>query len=114
MRKTSKMTATIGGIPWTITFTPTWRDVTAGTDESGRHCGLTVFHDHSIRIAGDLPQAAQRRTLLHEIIHAVVECYQIRELIESDGHAEIPIDQLATGICEAMESIGIYLPHVTK
>lgn len=114
MRKSGKLTLTIGGIPWVVTYTPTWREVTAGTDETGRHDGITVFTERVIRVAGDLPEAAQRRTLLHEVIHAVIECYKIRELIESDGHAEMAVDQLATGICEAMESIGIYLPHAKK
>lgn len=116
MRKAvlTEISATIGGVPWKIVFTPTWRDVNLGTDEQGRNDGLTVFPEYSIRVAGDLPPAAQRRTLMHEILHAVVESYKIRELIEQDGHAEVPIDQLATGLCEALESIGIVLPCKTK
>lgn len=114
MRKSGKLSVTVGGIPWTVTFTPGWRDVTAGLDETGRHDGITIFAERVIRVAGDLPEQAQRRTLMHEILHAVIESYKVRELIESDGHAEMAVDQLATGICEAMESIGIYLPHAKK
>lgn len=110
MAKQNEIKAVIGGIPWTITFTESWRDVTIGMDDHSRHDGLTIFHDHAIRVAGDQHTSAQRRTLMHEIIHAVVESYKIRELIENDTHSEIPIDQLATGICEAIESIGIFLP----
>lgn len=116
MRKSGQtvISATIGGVPWTISFTPTWRDVNIGTDDNNRNDGLTIFTEYAIRVAGDLPPAAQRRTLMHELIHAVVESYKIRELTEQDGHAEVPIDQLATGLCEALESIGIHLPSKTK
>jgi len=47
---------------------------------------------------------------MHECLHGIVEHYKVRELVgEGGGHLEAPIDQLATGICEVLESLGITL-----
>ena len=48
---------------------------------------------------------------MHEIVHGVVTNYSIQELRHPNGdHNEVAIDQLAIGIVEAIESMGLYLP----
>lgn len=44
---------------------------------------------------------------MHEIVHGVVTNYSIQELRHPN---EVAIDQLAIGIVEAIESMGLYLP----
>lgn len=112
----NQLTATIGGVAWQITFTPTWHTVSNDPGDSERHDGITEFHECEIRVAGDLAAARQRRTLMHELVHAVAESYKIRELFDETGggHKEHAVDQLATGLCEALESLGIFLPTTKR
>lgn len=112
----TELTAKVGGVDWRIFFTPTWHTVSNDPADTERHDGITDFHECEIRVAGDLPNDRQRRTLLHELVHAVVESYKIRELVDDSGvgHKEAAVDQLATGLCEAMESLGIYLPTAKR
>lgn len=73
--------------------------------------GLINYEQHSITILSKNPVEAQRQTLMHEILHGVVDSLAIRELVGENGdHIEAPIKQLATGICEALESLGLVLP----
>lgn len=111
----TELAAKVGGVDWRIVYTPTWHTVSNDPSDSERHDGITEFHECEIRVAGDIAAARQRRTLMHELIHAVVESYKIRELHdESGGHKEMAVDQLATGLCEALESLGIYLPTAKR
>lgn len=107
----NELTAKIGGIDWRIIFTPTWHTVSNDPSNTERHDGVTEFHECEIRVTSDIAPDRQRRTLMHELVHAVTEAYKIRELIdENGGHKELAVDQLAVGLCEALESLGIYLP----
>lgn len=109
-------TAKVGGVSWRIVFTPTWHTVSNDPGDSERHDGITEFHECEIRVAGDLAADRQRRTLMHELVHAVAESYKIRELFDETGggHKEHAVDQLATGLCEALESLGIFLPTAKR
>lgn len=107
MIKTTK----VGGSPYTVEFVDGFHKV-SHYDES--HPGLrgeTAYYKFSIRVDSQLPVERQRRTLMHELIHAVIENYHVRELRDEDGkHLETPIDQLAIGLCEALEGLGVELP----
>lgn len=112
---TASLPLKVGGIDWRIVFTPTWHTVSNDPADSERHDGITEFHECEIRVTGDVAEDRQRRILMHELIHAVTESYKIRELIdENGGHKELAVDQLAVGLCEALESLGIYLPTAKR
>lgn len=69
--------------------------------------GQISYSRHSIRIMASSPEQ-ELRTLLHEVLHGIVENGGVRELIDGDGrHMEAPINQLANGLAEALESLGI-------
>ena len=100
----------IGGVPYTVTFVEDWRRVDHSEEETGFLRGQISYKKNSIRIDGDQTPEGQSRTLMHELIHGVVEHYKIRELMgDEGGHLENPIDQLAVGVCEVLESLGIFL-----
>lgn len=104
-----------GGVPFKIVHTPSWKDVPHDARAMRSVWGETSFAECSIRIDGSAMPEQQRRTLMHEILHGVAEAMQVRELMDAEGtHLEIPIDQLATGLCEALESLGLYLPVAPK
>ena len=107
--QSSKLVAKVGGVPYGITWLP-WQLVTDNTHHTDRCHGITLFNEHEIRIANGNPKEKQTRTLVHELLHCIVEEYKIRELVTDGDHNEIAIDQLATGICEALESLNIHLP----
>jgi hypothetical protein len=53
-------------------------------------------------------------TLIHEILHGVIDGLSIRELKDDSGcHNETAIEQLSVGIAEALNSIG-FLDIVSK
>lgn len=69
--------------------------------------GQISYEKHSIRILASSPEQ-EMRTLLHEIIHGIIENGAIRELMDDHrNHLEAPIDQLANGLAESLESIGV-------
>lgn len=103
------LVAKVGGVPYAISWLP-WQMVNPGTEDCHRCHGITLFNEHEIRIANGNPKEKQTRTLVHELLHCIVEEYKIRELVTDGDHNEIAIDQLATGLCEALESICIELP----
>ena len=105
----SSLVAKVGGVPYQIDWLP-WQLIADGTHHTDRCHGMTLFNDHKIRISHDNPKEKQTRTLVHELLHAIVEEYKIRELVSDGDHNEIAIDQLATGLCEALESLNITLP----
>ena len=60
----------------------------------------------SIRVLKGFPERELRSTI-HEILHGIIHEYRVRELIDDKGeHIEAPIDQLALGLAEVLESIG--------
>lgn len=69
--------------------------------------GQISYREHSIRYLASCPEQ-EMRTVLHEVLHGIVENGSIRELRNESGeHLEAPIDQLANGLAEALESLGI-------
>lgn len=72
--------------------------------------GQISYEKHSINIRKGLPER-ELRTLLHEVLHGIIEDGEIRELMDSDRkHLEVPINQLANGLAEALESVGFKFP----
>lgn len=68
--------------------------------------GQIDYAAQSIRIKSATPER-ERRLLLHEILHGIIESYAIRELVgPNDDHTETAIDQLSFGLAEALESMG--------
>lgn len=101
----------VARVPWEVQFKASWHKVS--TEDSERAFGITLFNDHVIRVAGDAPVEKQNVTLIHEILHALVEEYGITPFIKKNGdHDEKHIDLLAIGLCEVLESMGIKLPHI--
>lgn len=108
-----KGTVTIAGIPFRLKFCSTWKDVGHDGMAETLH-GEISYLDHSIHVRSDASRELQVHTLLHEIIHGVIEGYKVRELLdeENGGHYEHAVDQLATGLAEALKSMGIDLTKV--
>lgn len=96
----------IGGLPFVIEKVARHTDVCH--DGSGQRLwGQISYSIQSIRIVKACPER-EMRTTMHEILHGIINEYKIRELIDEKGnHLEGPIDQLALGLSEVLESIGI-------
>ena len=72
--------------------------------------GQINYSGHSIRFLQSSPEQ-ELRSVVHEILHGIVENGMIRELMNASGeHLEAPINQLANGLAEVLESIGFTLP----
>lgn len=75
--------------------------------EGAQLWGQISYSKHSIRCLASSPEQ-ELRTILHEILHGIVEQGAVRELMSEKGvHYEHPINQLANGLAEALESLGI-------
>ena len=73
--------------------------------------GQISYEKHSIKFLESSPEQ-EMRTVLHEILHGIIENGCVREMMnEHGGHLETPINQLANGLAEALESLGIALPN---
>jgi len=99
----------IGGVPYVIDRVED-RNKICHNDNKEINPDLLGQISHSkqsIRILKSSPERELRITL-HEILHGVVDEYYIRELTDTDGdHIEFAIIQLALGLAEALESVGI-------
>ena len=100
----------VAGVPYKVSYAQ-WKDV----DHDGkaeRLFGQIQYVDHSIRIANDTPIEKQQLTLLHEVLHAIINEYNIRELQTQEGeHSEHAIDLLSIGIFDFLKSIDVTLPY---
>lgn len=65
----------VAGVPWKVEFKTSWHEVDPTSGE--RLFGVTLFNEHTIRIAGDAPPEKQHTTLMHEIFHAITHEYGI-------------------------------------
>lgn len=92
----------IGGMPFEIEM------VEVCHNSSGQKLwGQISYTKGSIRILKSCPER-ELRTILHEILHGIINEYRVRELMDDKGeHLEYPIDQLVLGLAEVLESIGI-------
>jgi len=100
------MTVRILGVPYDVTFVERIHDVAHNGDDERLH-GQISYERRSIRVCDEGPEQTIR-TLLHEILHGVIEAQHVRELIGDDGeHSEAAIHQLALGLAEALESLGV-------
>ena len=101
-------TVKICGVPYTITR-ETDKFRVDHSDDGASVWGEISYPKHSIRILASSPEQ-ELRTTLHEILHGIIENGGVRELIDNKGtHMENPIDQLANGLAEALESLGFEL-----
>lgn len=99
----------ICGVPYTIARAANKWGVDHD-DDGSELWGQISYDRHSIRFLASSPER-ELRTILHEILHGVIEGNDIRELkAENGGHFEAPINQLAGGLAEALESLGFKLP----
>lgn len=100
----------IGGIPYRVRMCSSWKDVSHDGMADTAHAEIS-FLDHSIHVRADAPKELQAHAFMHEIIHGVIEGYKVRELMDSEegGHYEHAVDQLATGLSEALRSLGVDL-----
>lgn len=96
----------IGGLPFEIETVDS--ELAVCHDASGKKLWGQISYDKlSIRVLKACP-ARELRVTLHEILHGIVNEYRVRELMDDKGeHIEEPIDQLALGLAEVLESIGI-------
>jgi hypothetical protein len=101
---------TIGGIPYKVRLCHTWKDVSHDGLAGPAHAEISYL-DCSIHVRADAPRELQAQAFIHEIIHGVIEGYKIRELMDEEegGHYEHAVDQLATGLAEALRSLGVDL-----
>lgn len=105
----------VGGIPYSVSLISDCRTVSHEPGSSSMPWGEFSQRRQSIRIDGMACDERIARSLLHEIIHAIVAEYNVRELTNETGEdLETPIDQLATGLGEALESLGINLAEVAR
>jgi len=96
----------IGGMPFEIKTVETELEV-CHTGSGQKLWGQISYTQHSIRVLKACPERELRSTI-HEILHGIINEYQVRELMDDKGeHLESPIDQLALGLAEVLESIGI-------
>lgn len=99
-------TVKIGGVPHTVTFVKNMKDV-CHNDGGEALWGQISFRKDSIRLF-DCSKERLLRVFIHEILHGIVEHYQVSQLMNEDGtHLEAPIDQLSVGLAEVLESMGI-------
>ena len=96
----------IGGMPFEIEVVESELEVCH--DASGRKLwGQISYTKGSIRVLKSCPER-ELRTVLHEVLHGIVNEYRVRELMDDKSeHLEYPIDQLALGLAEVLESIGV-------
>ena len=96
----------IGGLPFTIETVATGLEVCH--EGSGKSLwGQISYSKLSIRVLKAGPER-ELRTTIHEVLHGIINEYRVRELIDDkDAHREEAIDQLALGLAEVLESIGI-------
>lgn len=101
----------VAGVPWKVEFKTSWHEVDPTSGE--RLFGVTMFNEHTIRIAGDAPPEKQHTTLMHEIFHAITHEYGITPFEKEPGvHDEKHIDLMAIATCEVLDSLGMTLPHI--
>ena len=97
----------IAGVEYTITLVTDPIDVSHDKGSKRMLRGEISHLECDIRLLVT-NRSHMARTIVHELLHGVIEGYQIRELMDDDGnHREIAINQLSVGLCEAIESIGI-------
>lgn len=95
------MQVKINNIPWDVSFIDSG-DERLVLDET--NClGMTVFGNFQIFVQNDMPKAALRHTLIHELTHAFLFSYGIH----------IPIDEEDTeeAVCDF---VGVYSPRINK
>ncbi len=106
------------GVPYKLEFVPGAEYVLTRGGEANEEglCGAINYKNYTVRIDASRPVEEQRITLIHEIIHGVIKELSVRELIDpqSGEHMEIPIDQLAHGLAEALASLKLFLPTGEK
>lgn len=96
----------IAGMPFVVETVEKLSDV-CHDDSGAKLWGQICYQRHSIRIARATPER-ELRSMLHEVLHGIIQEYRIRELMDENGnHLEFPIDQLSIGLAEALESVGI-------
>jgi hypothetical protein len=97
-------TVKIGGIPHKIILTDDVRTTSHDQKDGSLTKGEISYLDYSIRLWKGCPPEAFARTFMHEILHGVAREYRVPMV---EGHEEDIVDQFASGVVEALESLGI-------
>ena len=110
LQKPKTMTVSVGGIPYKVAFLP-WKNVDHA-NKAEHLFGQVDYIQHSINIASDVPKEKQQISLIHEVLHAIISEYNIKELMnEQRDHSEHAIDQLSLGILSFLTSIKAEVPY---
>ena len=100
------MTVKVVGLPYGVDTVDDIKLVNP-SDDGDILWGHTDFYTQRIRMFAACPERTLR-TFLHELLHGIIGEGQIVELCKEGGtHLEPPIEQLANGLGEALESVGI-------
>jgi hypothetical protein len=103
------MIVKIGAIPYTVATVTDMREVCHNRSGADLY-GQISYAQRSIRILHNGCAEEARQAFLHELLHGITEQFKIRELMDGSEHLETPIDQLATGLLIALESLGVEIP----
>jgi hypothetical protein len=120
MKKKTGTKIKVGGVKYTCYLCADPRALDPDVSESrGIRWGETDFFVHTLRLYNsptDRPVVAV--AFYHELVHAIVNEYHIKNMREVDdpaNHNEDAVDLMAVGLKEAMESLGInILDHLKK
>jgi len=106
----------VGGIFYKISFVEDPRTMGPTVNDSHGWCwGLTDFRGKTITVYNDPSKEGQRITFFHELAHAIVDGYHIKNMRDEDGtHNEDAIDLWGVGLAEAFDSLGIDILKIVK
>jgi Zn-dependent peptidase ImmA (M78 family) len=101
------MKVKIGGLHYKIKLVPDRRLV---VKTGGRANGQIHWQKQKITISTNMEPALFEQTLLHEIVHGIVEAHKITTMMDDEErHNEANVDRMAIGLQEALHSLGINL-----
>lgn len=97
----------ICGLPYTVTGVDGGHLVSHQKEGKVLY-GEISYREESIQIDSSKSEEMINATFWHEVLHGIVEHGSIRELTDEEGvHLENPIDQIAVGIFNLLDSLGI-------
>lgn len=110
LQKPKTLSISVGGIPYKVAYLP-WKNV--DHNNKAEHLfGQVDYIQHSINIASDVPKEKQQISLIHEVLHAIISEYNIKELQNAEReHSEQAIDQLSLGLLSFLASIKAEVPY---
>lgn len=84
-----------------------------GVREDDGCVGTCNFRKAEIKFVRRPTPRLTAQTILHEIIHAIINGYRIKQLMNDDGdHDEDAVEQLSAGLDEVLTSIGVNIEEM--